>query len=493
VNPVDRPWRDHSLLRALTADWRRRLKGRRVDGLGGGPGWLRLTLIDAREESIPPAQLFLAARPGASLLWDAPETPPAPVRNALLAVRQKELTATPHLLGSVLVDIAIPPEDRIVFFIFEHHESPRSMLAIQLFGPRGNIVLSDAQGRRIWSANPSPHSATLAPPAEDPGLATIPEADSAAAADIFRREAPRWLISSLAVDAVSRLTAEIGRVRVAASRLRNNLAADLEKAERGEEDRRRGETLAIHLHSLKRGPSLVELHDAAGEMIGIELDAALTPAENTDRYFHRARKAERGRDLIAERLAAAESRLAELAAATAAIDDLVAAHAGDDIALISALREWRAANSDLIGKTGRRRSRGSAAAAPVTALPYKRFLVEGKWEVWVGRGAKENDELTHKASSPRDLWLHAQGVSGSHVVLRSQGDPQQVPKRIIELAARIAAQYSKARNSGLAPVIYTERKYVRKPRKSPPGTASCIREKSLMVEPGIPDGTEQIG
>jgi predicted ribosome quality control (RQC) complex YloA/Tae2 family protein len=63
-----------------------------------------------------------------------------------------------------------------------------------------------------------------------------------------------------------------------------------------------------------------------------------------------------------------------------------------------------------------------------------------------------------------------------------------VPRTVLEKAAALAALHSKARHSGLVPVVWTERRYVRKPRKAAPGTAVCLREKSLFVEPGVAPG-----
>jgi predicted ribosome quality control (RQC) complex YloA/Tae2 family protein len=118
--------------------------------------------------------------------------------------------------------------------------------------------------------------------------------------------------------------------------------------------------------------------------------------------------------------------------------------------------------------------------------------VDDRWEVWVGRNNKENDELTHRASHSKDIWLHAQGVPGSHVILRTAGKPEQVPRTVLEKAAALAAQNSRARHSELVPVIFTEKRYVRKPRKALPGTAVCLREKSLFVAPGLAPGVVSI-
>lgn len=115
----------------------------------------------------------------------------------------------------------------------------------------------------------------------------------------------------------------------------------------------------------------------------------------------------------------------------------------------------------------------------------KRFR-EFKWKgykIWVGKNSRNNDILTIKYAHKEDLWLHARGVPGSHVVLKQQG--KDFPQDIIETAAEIAAYYSKGSGSVLCPVIYTRRKYVRKPKGSEPGTVAIEREEVIMVEPTL--------
>jgi predicted ribosome quality control (RQC) complex YloA/Tae2 family protein len=105
----------------------------------------------------------------------------------------------------------------------------------------------------------------------------------------------------------------------------------------------------------------------------------------------------------------------------------------------------------------------------------------------VGRNNRENDELTHRVARPEDLWFHAQGVPGSHVVLRRSGRKDHPGKRILELAAGLAAHFSRARHSGTVPVIYTQRRYVRKPKGAKPGLAAVQREKTIFVAPLSPE------
>ncbi len=105
----------------------------------------------------------------------------------------------------------------------------------------------------------------------------------------------------------------------------------------------------------------------------------------------------------------------------------------------------------------------------------------------VGRNNRENDEVTFSHAAPNDIWFHAQGVTGSHVVLnRREGGIGNPPASIIERAASVAAHYSRARHSALVPVMYTLRKYVRKFRGARPGQVKCEREKTVMVPPKLP-------
>jgi predicted ribosome quality control (RQC) complex YloA/Tae2 family protein len=116
-------------------------------------------------------------------------------------------------------------------------------------------------------------------------------------------------------------------------------------------------------------------------------------------------------------------------------------------------------------------------------------LASGR-EVWVGRSARDNDLLTQRHAHGHDLWLHAQGVEGSHVVLRTGGQPALAAD--VEAAAQLAAQFSKAKHSQTVPVVVTEKRYVRKPRKAVPGAVVAERAKTLFVSPQIPPGCEAV-
>ena len=92
-----------------------------------------------------------------------------------------------------------------------------------------------------------------------------------------------------------------------------------------------------------------------------------------------------------------------------------------------------------------------------------------------------SDKIVQK-SHKEDIWLHARGVSGSHVIIRMNNSKEMPDKRIIEEVAQFAYQ-SKAKGAGLAPVIYTKRKYIRKPKGSAYGAVIVQKEQVVIIEP----------
>ncbi len=114
---------------------------------------------------------------------------------------------------------------------------------------------------------------------------------------------------------------------------------------------------------------------------------------------------------------------------------------------------------------------------------FKHLILEDNWHVYIGKSGENNDELTFKFANKQDYWFHAQGVPGSHVILKSQHKEQAPPYHILEQAAGIAAANSKAKHSSTVPVIYTQVRYISRIRNAPKGTVNTRNEKTLFVEP----------
>lgn len=119
------------------------------------------------------------------------------------------------------------------------------------------------------------------------------------------------------------------------------------------------------------------------------------------------------------------------------------------------------------------------------SLPFRQFNIYGL-EVWVGKSSKDNDEMLRRFVHKNDIWLHARQAPGSHTIIRNPAG-NKIANAVLERAASLAAYYSKLKNESLAPVIYTEAKYVRKIKGSAPGSVMVDREKTLLVKPEGPN------
>ncbi|MEM6646357.1 MAG: NFACT RNA binding domain-containing protein [Bacteroidota bacterium] len=205
--------------------------------------------------------------------------------------------------------------------------------------------------------------------------------------------------------------------------------------------------------------------------VTIPLDDRLTLIENAQRYYAKAKAAQTAR-------AHAETRMVTYAERADQAADLL-----QHLRQLTALRDvqtFRKTHADALARFAGDR------VSEADRIPFRRFPLGQGYEVWVGRNARQNDDLTLHYAQKYDLWMHARGVPGSHAVLRLPSRTAQPPTPILEEAASIAAYYSKLQGSHLVPVMITPRKYVRKPRGAAPGQVKVERERVLLVEPGLP-------
>ena len=277
------------------------------------------------------------------------------------------------------------------------------------------------------------------------------------------------------------------------------LRGDLAEAEHAPLLRRSGETLLAYLRQVPARARAVALPDAhePARTLEIALDPALSAQANAARYFKRAAKAERALEEIPPRIAAAEAdahafgvtleRLAHVE--DAEITPALERELDEALAkLPPALRPEAARRAADARPPSAAKVASGEARAPSARLQPRRLKTREGWEVLIGRSNEGNDYVTHHLARPEDYWFHVHGAAGSHVVLRRGKGKNEPSKQTLEEVAAWAAYYSQARTAGRVPVIVTRKKYVRKPRKAPPGLAVCEREKTLMVRPREPEG-----
>ncbi len=250
----------------------------------------------------------------------------------------------------------------------------------------------------------------------------------------------------------------------------------LAQPERAEIHEKMGHLIMAQMGSYTPGSAEMEALDwlGDGKPLKIKMDARLTAVENATIYYEKAKSARVARKIASDRVTQLERSVSELRNMVLEVENLQTEQE---------VQQFKERHANWLAALDRTSTDGDS-------IPYRRFQLQQGYEVWVGRNAKQNDQLTLKDARKFDIWLHARGVPGSHTVLRLKNRDDKPPAFIIEQAASIAAWFSKSKTSGLAPVIYVERKYVRKPKKALPGSVMLEREKVVLVEPKLPPAVQ---
>jgi predicted ribosome quality control (RQC) complex YloA/Tae2 family protein len=226
------------------------------------------------------------------------------------------------------------------------------------------------------------------------------------------------------------------------------------------------DVIMANLHEFQDGKSEAELLDFyTGNQVKVKLKPNQKPQLLAESLYRKSKNRQIELDQIEKTIGSKISLKAELEHKISEIVDITG-HKG--------LKNYQKTNKE-----------DKAITKEVSGLPFKVFEYEG-FTIWVGKSAKDNDEMLRGFIHKDDLWLHARQVPGSHVVIRMKG-MSTLPNSVLERAAGLAAFYSKLKTDSLAPVIYTEAKFVRKVKGSAPGSVMVDREKVIMVPPIGPD------
>ena len=232
--------------------------------------------------------------------------------------------------------------------------------------------------------------------------------------------------------------------------------------------RRCGELILAYQYTLTPGQtSFAAPYEVDGPPVKVELDPTLKPVENARRYFDRYEKAKRADADVPPLIEAAERELAFLA--QLALDLELAENWPE----IEEVREQLEANGYW---------RGSRSARPKGGKPKPlRVTTDEEFVIWVGRNARQNEEVTFTRGGPEDLWLHVRGAPGAHVIIKNDGRP--IPESVIRHAATLAARYSPLRGEARVPVDVTRRKYVRAIKGGKAGMVTYRNETTIEVSP----------
>jgi predicted ribosome quality control (RQC) complex YloA/Tae2 family protein len=446
------------------------------------------------------ARLLLSAEPDVTRLHAARARP---ARGGPASGFQQALRGA--LEGARLAAIEGVPGDRVVALRFETATGAERLVA-ELTGRHGNLflvgpdgIIRASAGRNLsqrralvpgkpWVAPaPRPPAAERdAGPPPAPGGPPAPEEEALRFVPVAGERFPlsAAIEEAYAAREEERLLAEGRRrlrepVRAAAASATRALAKLAEEAARvpaAEADRRTADLLKANLRLVRRGMSEVvvtEWTEEGPREVTIALDPTVPARQNLERAYRRYRR-------IADSAARVAARAAEVRAREAALR-----------ALLARIETAAAGDLDRLEKEARRLAAGPRPApAPrrrgeAPAAPYRTFRSLAGIALLVGRGAAQNDALTLRVARGNDLWLHARGLPGAHVVVRLDRGKAPDQETLLD-AAHLAAHFSDARGAPQVEVAWTRAKHVKKAKGAAPGAVTYSQERVMLLrlEPG---------
>jgi len=273
--------------------------------------------------------------------------------------------------------------------------------------------------------------------------------------DIFKNTIPAYFFNQKKQELTDKISKQINSVEkniqskeISLKFLKENYPND-----------KKGHLLMAYSYNIAAGLSEVELADfETNELIKIKLDSKLNAIQNAEKYYKKAKKDPLQLQLLEQQIVKSKINLENLKKQFAELDATENRNS---------IQKFEKNKTEIVEKKIEK---------------FKHFRYEN-YEIFVGKNAANNDELTMHFAQKEDIWLHAFQVSGSHVVIKKK--KEEVPKKVIQKAAEIAAYFSGSKSSAMVNVIYTPKKFVRKPKGANPGAVKVEKYESILVCPQI--------
>ena len=277
-------------------------------------------------------------------------------------------------------------------------------------------------------------------------------------------------------DLTARLASLINKQRKKFKKRLENIAAESVRQADPEALRIKGDLLLANLHQIKRGDKSVEVDDyyqSPVVKLKIALDSKSSPPENAERYFNKYRKAKRAGDHHKRRLQETEQEVAWLDQVELSLEE---AKTGDDLYQVQLELESAGLLKKTKGQLGKRQT-----VSPEDQL--SQAVTAGGLKLFWGKNSRTNDHVSRRVTGPHDLWFHAHGMPGCHLVLKCGEEGGQIPEEDILFAAAFAAGYSKGKDAGKVEVIVAKGRDVKKPKGAKPGLVTVNSYRTVMVAP----------
>lgn len=396
-----------------------------------------------------------------------------------------------RILNAAITSVVQRTGERIVDFKLEKKAAGKVssfILRAELTGKSSNIILLDSDNvvldaLRYFQPHVSARAVTpgvileeLPPKKTAAGPERLPEKPEGATWNGFIDSYYSGIIEKGRFRAEEkRLTQVIKKAEKKTGRKLKNLYSDKKRSEENLGAVRFGQLLVSNLAAAKRGMKEAALTDYTKippEEVRVPLDEKLTPAENAERFFKRSKKARTALRLLKERIPSVQGDLEYI---NSLMYELERAASVEDLAVLT---------EELIkGGYIKKAPATAKGKKTVKAEPVMRYTSREGFPVFLGRSATGNDIIVKKYAGPGDIWLHAKGVPGSHVLIKAVGKNKPPTEKAVAEAASLAAINSRAGGAKKAEVIFTDARNVKKPRGARPGMVTVKEYKTIVVKP----------
>jgi len=198
------------------------------------------------------------------------------------------------------------------------------------------------------------------------------------------------------------------------------------------------------------------------------------------KLYKKSKKLKRSRELIKERLNIYKTNVGRLEEFTTLLENLNSLNHEELSLKIKLLEEimdeiCNEFNIYLKKQRGYKNNKSEIQSSPIQINTPTGLKLQ------VGRNMRQNDLISFKFSKKGDLWFHAQETPGSHVVLKSSSQPAS--EQDLQIAADLAALFSKAKRNIKVPINLVKIKDLQKIKKGGPG---CVSFKNVEIIWGNP-------